>query len=68
MTSDELRAAGEALYGHQWQTAMARDLGVAARSVRRWVAGSLPVPRPIELALHGMALERRACAKGERRA
>ncbi len=39
-----LVACGEALYGPQWQTPMARDLEVADRTVRRWVAGSSPVP------------------------
>lgn len=42
MTRDELRAAGEALYGARWQTALARELGVADRTVRRWLAG-LPI-------------------------
>lgn len=30
---------GEALYGQQWQSALARDLGVSDRTVRRWAAG-----------------------------
>ena len=36
--------AGEALYGPQWQSALARDLDVSARTVRRWAAGSHQPP------------------------
>ena len=32
----------EALYGERWQSALAQDLGVEARSVRRWMAGDHP--------------------------
>ncbi|MBS7810555.1 helix-turn-helix domain-containing protein [Roseococcus pinisoli] len=39
-----LREAGEALYGGQWQSPLARDLGVTDRTMRRWVAGDSPVP------------------------
>lgn len=41
---DLLVSAGEALYGPQWQTAIAADLGVTSRTVRRWLAGEWPVP------------------------
>lgn len=34
-----LSTIGRALYGQQWQSDMARDLGVNNRTVRRWVAG-----------------------------
>ena len=34
-----LIAAGEALYGDRWQSAIAADLGVAVRTVQRWAAG-----------------------------
>jgi DNA-binding transcriptional regulator YiaG len=34
---------GEALYGPRWRTELARALGVAERTVRRWeAAGELP--------------------------
>ena len=35
---------GEALYGPRWQTELARDLGVADRTMRRWVADTSAVP------------------------
>ena len=44
---DLLRAAGVALYGPRWQSDLARDLGVAIRSVQRWDAGSHPIPDTI---------------------
>lgn len=43
MTRDDLRAAGELLYGPRWQTALARDLNVADRTVRRWAAGKIQI-------------------------
>lgn len=50
-----LIATGEALYGPLWQSAIARDLGVSDRTIRRWVAGTsrVPVGLPVEL-LHLM--------------
>ena len=44
MTPTLLRSAGEAMYGHHWQSFLARDLGVAERSMRRWAAGTHPIP------------------------
>lgn len=44
MTPDLLRECGEALYGPQWQSALARDLQVADRTVRRWAAGDFGMP------------------------
>jgi transposase-like protein len=38
MTPELLKRAGEALYGPRWQSALARDLGVSDRTIRRWVA------------------------------
>jgi DNA-binding transcriptional regulator YiaG len=43
MTSDELQSIGERLFGKHWQTAMAKELGVTARTVRRWKSGDAPV-------------------------
>lgn len=39
-----LSDCGTALYGQRWQSELARDLGVSDRTVRRWAAGSHPVP------------------------
>lgn len=39
-----IRQAAEALFGPHWQTELARSAGVTDRTVRRWVAGTSPVP------------------------
>lgn len=52
--------SGEALYGQQWQSALARDLGVADRTVRRWVAGSSEPPAGLWLDLLRLTQERAA--------
>lgn len=50
---------GEALYGPQWQSAVARDLGVSDRTVRRWVAAA-EVPPGLYLDLLRLTQERAA--------
>jgi plasmid maintenance system antidote protein VapI len=37
MTSAELRAIGEKLYGAQWQTKMAKALPISTRSINNWL-------------------------------
>lgn len=51
---------GEALYGPRWQAELARDLGVADRTVRRWVAGTSEVPTGLCLDLLRLTQERAA--------
>ena len=58
ITVDQLTAIGTALYGQQWQSALARDLGVADRTMRRWVAGESPIPTGIIADLHRLLRER----------
>lgn len=58
-----LRAAGAALHGDRWQVPLSRDLGVSDRSVRRWDAGTAPVPDRVEEELVGL-LEARKTAIG----
>lgn len=52
--------AGEALYGPRWQCELARDLGVADRTVRRWVAGTTDVPTGLYVDLLRLTQERAA--------
>lgn len=51
MTPDYLAAIGRRLYGDEWQMPLADALGVADRTVRRWAAGSSPVPASVAAAL-----------------
>lgn len=44
MTPADLAQVGEALYGLRWQSELARDLGVAVRTVQRWMDGSRAIP------------------------
>lgn len=55
-----LRDAGEALYGAQWQSPIARDLQISDRTVRRWVAGADDLPPGVALDLWRLCEERAA--------
>lgn len=44
MNKEILAACGLALYGTQWKSALAADLGVNLRSLRRWVDGDVVPP------------------------
>jgi len=44
LTPDQLRHAGELLYGNQWQSDLARALEVDARRVRDWLQERRPIP------------------------
>lgn len=51
---------GEALYGPQWQSALARDLGISDRTMRRWVAGTSEPPAGLYADLLRLTQERAA--------
>jgi hypothetical protein len=51
MTPAELREIGIRLYGERWQTALARELGVNPRTVRRWASGDSPIMKPMARAI-----------------
>ena len=48
MTPEKLASVGRAVYGERWQTALARDLRVSDRTIRRWSVGNSPIPTSIE--------------------
>ena len=56
--SDRLSAAGRALYGQLWQSALARDLGVNDRTMRRWAAGQEP-PKTVWVDIRSLLASRR---------
>jgi hypothetical protein len=47
MTPEKLATIGIALYGDRWQTALANDLRVADRTMRRWLSGDSPIPENV---------------------
>lgn len=55
---------GKALYGERWQCALAKDLDISDRTMRRWVAGD-DAPRPgVYVDLLRLATERIAVLEG----
>ena len=44
MTTHRLRRIGEAIYGAEWVSPMARDLSVNLRTMQRWAAGDTAPP------------------------
>jgi hypothetical protein len=57
LTSKDLISAGERLYGPHWRQPLAWALQVDIATLRRWTAGTVPVPGPAALAIRLM-LER----------
>jgi hypothetical protein len=58
--SELLKRTGEALYGPQWQSAIARDLDISDRHVRRMAAGEQPLKPGMATDLLRLTLERAA--------
>lgn len=63
LSPDQLRTAGEALYGTQWQTEMSRGLDIAARRVKKWLErSSVPAWASAEVYALLMIKNRKAAA------
>lgn len=58
MTPDQLREIGEALYGTGWQSDLAADLGVAERTVRRWLSGAQIIPDGVAAEVRALCVRR----------
>jgi hypothetical protein len=58
MNNRLLKRCGEALYGPRWQTEVARDLNVADRTMRRWIAGTNDVPDGVHAELIALCQKR----------
>jgi hypothetical protein len=55
LTPDDLRIAGERLWGRWgWQTRLAEALEVDGSTVRRWLSGAVAVPGPAKVAIRLM--------------
>jgi hypothetical protein len=57
MNTPNLETVGQALYGSQWQSDLARAFGVNDRTVRRWHSGTTPVPAAAWIYLHQLCRE-----------
>lgn len=55
---EALSALCAQVYGERWQAAAARDLGVSAVQVARWIAGARPIPRYVPRRLASVWRER----------
>lgn len=60
MSDNLIVRVGEALYGAYWQQAIARDLDMSDRHVRRMASGDYPLKPGMALDLWRIALERAA--------
>lgn len=47
MNHKTLIAIGQALYGNQWYKALADDLSVNVRTMRRWAANEFDIPEGV---------------------
>lgn len=56
MTSAQLWALGEAAWGPEWQTPAADAVGISPRTMRRYAAGSHPIPAGVAADLRTEAL------------
>ena len=44
MTNSQMASAGLAVYGVNWESALARKLGCASSKIHRYTLGSVPMP------------------------
>lgn len=51
MTLEQLTAVGQALYGTQWQSNLARSLNIDSRRVRQWLNNERPLPEWLDAEL-----------------
>lgn len=58
MVSDRLRQFGMMLFGARWQSELAKALQVSDRTVRRWFAGTAPIPEGVEVELKVLLVKR----------
>ena len=58
MNPDELAAYGRSLFGERWQSALATDLGVADRTMRRWLSGETSIADSVASEIRPLLLKR----------
>jgi hypothetical protein len=57
MEAVELRACGELIFGANWQTPLARRLGVEPRTVRHWLSGRNAIAPERAFVIRGWAMK-----------
>lgn len=58
MSAEQLSAAGAALYGPHWHSALARSLGVSEGLVRFWLSGARGMPLGLPLLIDKLLTDR----------
>lgn len=53
-----LAECGESLFGQKWRVELAQALGVSERTVRRWAAGTSPVPGDVWIEINSLLSSR----------
>lgn len=54
MTPGELEKIGQAIFGPQWQTKLAKKIGVTARTVRNWKSGKCEISQVTVTVIQGL--------------
>lgn len=57
MNKKDLDHIGRFLYGGGWQTALAKELDVNIRTMRRWVSGETDIPFAVADEIYSLAAE-----------
>lgn len=57
MTTEELIALGEKVFGKSWKAQLAQGLGVYLSTINRWATGYTPISRKNERAILSLAEE-----------
>ena len=63
MSVNEQKRWGGDLSGCEWNTRLAKRLGVDGSTVRRWVSGAVPVPNPAAAAIRAYLYIRRTTGR-----
>lgn len=64
VTPAEFARRAVAVYGPQWKSALARDLGMSRVQMHSYATGQSVIPRKVELALKMIEVERRDDGNG----
>jgi plasmid maintenance system antidote protein VapI len=60
LAAADLRLIGEALYGPEWQSSLARALDLHRNSVARYATGTRPIPATVTTRLLALVADRQS--------